>query len=77
MNTLHPNLHPRRALVAAVAAMALAIAALMPAAAGDLDFGFGGADRGAPAQAPVTSPGEPAWRESPFAWPLLQVSPAK
>ena len=79
MNALHPHLHPRRALVAAVAAMALALLALMPAAAGDLDFSLGGADRGAaaPASAPATTPGEPAWQQNPFAYPLLQAPGAK
>jgi hypothetical protein len=81
MNTLHPNLHPRRALGAAVAAMALTLALLLPAAIGNLDFSFGGADRSAPAKAPVSAPatnaGEPAWRDNPFAWPLLQVPRAK
>lgn len=79
MNALHPHLHPRRALVAALAAAALALLALMPATAGDLDFSLGGADRGAaaPVSAPATTPGEPAWQQNPFAYPLLRVPGAK
>lgn len=72
MHATHP--HPRRALLAAVAALALAILALMPAALQDASFSIG--DRAAPADAPaVTSSvrAEPAWSENPFAWPLLQV----
>jgi hypothetical protein len=70
------HLHPRRALLAAVAALALALAALMPAALGDASFSLGSLDRGAPAQAPAhaaTPRAEPAWRDNPFAYPLLQV----
>jgi hypothetical protein len=81
MNTLHPNLHPRRALVAAVAAMALTLALVLPAAVGNLDLSFGGADRSEPSPAPVSAPatnaGEPAWRDNAFAWPLLQLPHAK
>jgi hypothetical protein len=72
-------LHPRRALVAAVAAFGLALAAMMPATLGDASFSLGARDDAAPAQAPApaavtTSPhGEPAWSENPFAYPLLQA----
>ena len=75
MHATYP--HPRRALVAAVAALALALLALMPATLDDLSFSFGGADRSAPAPAPVSAPattgGETAWQDNPFAWPLLQA----
>jgi hypothetical protein len=71
-----PHLHPRRALLAAAAAFALALAALMPAALDDASFSFGTAARGAPAQAPApaatTARAEPAWQDNPFAYPLLQ-----
>jgi hypothetical protein len=79
MNTLHPNLHPRRALIAAVAAMALVLLALMPATAGNLDFSLGSADRGAaaPVAAPAATGSEPAWRSNPFVYPLLQVPGTK
>lgn len=73
-----PHLHPRRALLAAVAALALLMAASMPATLDDASFGFGTADNGAPAQAPAAAPAstpraEPAWQDNPFAYPLLQV----
>jgi hypothetical protein len=68
--------HPRRALVAAVAALALALLALMPATLADVSFNLGGADRGAPtptpASAPATPRAEPAWEDNPLTWPLLQ-----
>jgi hypothetical protein len=75
MRITHPHLHPRPALLAALAALALALAAIMPATLQDLDFGGGPADRGAPAPPAVSAPArsEPVWRENPFAWPLLQV----
>lgn len=73
-----PHLHPRRALLAAVAALALLMAALMPATLDDANFSFGTANNGASAQAPAAaatpSPRpEPAWQDNPFAYPLLQV----
>jgi hypothetical protein len=72
------HLHPRRALLAAVAAMLLAMAALMPATLDDASFSLGTANHGASAQAPApaaaTTPRpEPVWETSPFAYPLLQV----
>jgi hypothetical protein len=74
MYATHP--HPRRALLAAAAALALALSALMPAAVDDASFSLG-ADRSAPAQAPVSAPAtprsEPQWQDNPFAFPLLQV----
>lgn len=73
MHATHP--HPRRALLAAVAALALALLALMPAALQDASFSIG--DRAAPSDGPAvtSSPprAEPAWSENQFAWPLLQV----
>ena len=70
------HLHPRRALLAAAAALALALAALMPAALEDASFSLGSAERGAPAQAPapaLTTPrAEPVWEDNPFAYPFLQ-----
>ena len=71
-----PHLHPRRALLAAVAALALLMAALMPATLDDASFSFGTANDGASAQAPAASQtprAEPAWRDNPFAYPLLQA----
>ena len=73
-----PHLHPRRALLAAVAALALPMAAVMPATLDDASFSFGAADNGASAQAPApaaaqTPRAEPAWQDSPFAYPLLQA----
>ena len=70
-------LHPRRALLAAVAAFALLVAALMPATLNDASFSFGGgtgasATAPAPAQASTPRP-EPVWQDNPFAYPLLQV----
>jgi len=71
------HLHPRRALLAAVAAFMLALAALMPATLGDASFSFGLGDRSAPAQATApaaaTTRSEPAWKDNPFAHPLLQA----
>jgi hypothetical protein len=74
-----PHLHPRRALLAAVAAFVLLMAALMPAALDDASFSFGTANNGASAQTPApaaasTPRPEPAWQDNPFAYPLLQVS---
>ena len=75
MHAIH--LHPRRSLLAAVAAFGLALAALMPATLGDASFSLGSGDRVAPAQpaatAATTTRAEPAWSESPFAYPLLQM----
>ena len=71
-------LHPRRALLAAVAAFTLLFAALMPATLEDASFSFGGANNGAsveataPAAATTPRP-EPVWQQNPFAYPLLQV----
>lgn len=75
MYATHP--HPRRAFAAALAALALALAAFVPAALDDVSFSIGGLDRSTSSQLPApaasrTQP-EPAWRENPFAWPLLQV----
>jgi hypothetical protein len=75
MHATYP--HPRRALVAAVAALALAMLALVPAALGDLSLSLGGDGGSAPAQAPASAPAtmvdEPSWQDNPFAWPLLQA----
>jgi hypothetical protein len=70
-----PHLHPRRALLAALAALLLAMLALMPATLDDTSFSFGTANDGASAQAPaLTAPrAEPVWENNPFAYPLLQV----
>ena len=73
-----PHLDPRRALLAAVAALALLMGALMPAALDGASFSFGTANDGASAQAPAatatqTPRAEPAWQDNPFAYPLLQV----
>ena len=69
MHVTHP--HPRLALVAALSALALAMAALMPAAlGGGPSFSLGG-DPAAPATAPSSAPpAEPAWSDNPFAHPL-------
>jgi hypothetical protein len=72
------HLHPRRALLAAVAAMLFAMAALMPATLDDASFSLGTANNGTSAQAPApaaaTTPRpEPVWETNPFAYPLLQV----
>ena len=71
-------LHPRRALLAAVAALALALAALMPATLEDASFSLGAGSSDSSAQAPAlaaaTTPhAEPVWQDNPFAYPLLQV----
>ena len=76
MHATH-HLHPRRALLAAVAALALLMAALMPATLDDASFSFGTANNGS-AQAPApaaaqTQRAEPAWQDNPFAYPLLQA----
>ncbi len=75
MHATHP--HPRRALVAAAAALTMALLALMPAAVDDLSFSIAGGDRSAPTEipafAPTTTRDEPTWQDNPFAWPLLQV----
>ena len=70
------HLHPRRALLAAAAALALVLAALMPATLDDASFSLGTVDRAAPAQAPAaaTTPrAEPTWQENPLAYPFLQL----
>lgn len=73
MHATHP--HPRRALVAAAAALALALLGFMPAALDDANFSIG--ERSAPAEIPASAPAharaEPAWSQNPFAYPLLQV----
>jgi hypothetical protein len=71
-------LHPRRTLLAAVAAtLALALGVLMPAALDDASFSLGTAQRSGPAQAPApaatTARAEPNWEANPFAYPLLQI----
>lgn len=74
MHATHPQ--PGRALVAALAALALALPALMPATLDDMSFSLGGAERSAPAPpaiGPDPARAEPAWSENPFSWPLLQV----
>lgn len=70
MHATHP--HPRRALVAALAAFALALPAALPSTLDNVSFSLGGADRGAPAAVSTPSRGEPAWQDNPFAYPLLQ-----
>jgi hypothetical protein len=71
------HLHPRRAFLAAAAALGLALAALTPAALDDASFSLGATDRGA--AAPVSAPAaqnprsEPVWNDNPFAHPLLQA----
>lgn len=74
------HLHPRGAILTAVAALALALAAaaVLAAATQDASFSVGAGDRGAAAQAPVvaapaTRHDEPAWEANRFAYPLLQV----
>ena len=72
------HLHPRRVLLAAVAAFLLAMAAFMPATLDDASFSLGTAGNGAAAQAPApaaaTTPrAEPVWGSNPFAHPLLQM----
>ena len=72
------NLHPRRALLAALAAFMLALLALMPATLDDASFSFGGGSNAAsveaPAPAAATTPRpEPVWQDNPFAYPLLQL----
>lgn len=73
MHVMHP--HPRRALLGAAAALALAFLALLPATLADVSFSIPGRDGGSqpspPASAPA--PAEPAWEDNPFAWPLLQA----
>lgn len=71
MYATHP--HPRRALVAAAAALALALLALMPAALQDASFGIGERSAATDVLAPASAQPEPAWSQSPFAYPLLQV----
>lgn len=72
------HLHPRRAFLAAAAALGLALAALMPATLDDASFSLSATDRGAPA--PVSAPAAqsprpaPVWNDNPFAHPLLQVA---
>ena len=79
MHVMHP--HPRRALLAAVAALALAFLALLPATLAGVSFsipgGDGSARSGAPATAPASAHPEPAWHENPFAYPLLQAPGAR
>lgn len=74
MHATHPL--PRRALLAALAALTLALPALLPATLDEVSFGLGAIDRGTPASvsapAPASTPGEPAWQDNPFAYPLLQ-----
>ncbi len=70
------QLHPHRALVAALVALALALLAFLPAALDNASFSIGGDRSGAtdiPAPAVTRTQAEPAWRDNPFAWPLLQV----
>lgn len=73
MHATHP--HPRRALVAAAAALVLALLALMPAALEDVSFSIG--ERSSPAETPAAAPvparAEPAWSQNPCAYPLLQA----
>lgn len=74
MHATHP--HPRRALVAALAVLALALPALMSATRGDMSFSLGGTERSAPAPPSIgldPARAAPAWSENPFSWPLLQV----
>ena len=70
MNVLYP--HPRRALLAAAAALVLTLLALLPAMLGGVTVDVGGPDRAAPAQLPAATGGEPGWSKNPFAYPLLQ-----
>ncbi len=77
MHVMHP--HPRRALLAAAAALALAFLALLPATLADVSFSIPGGDGSAKSSAPATAPAapEPAWHENPFAYPLLQAPGAR
>ena len=73
MHVMHP--HPRRALLAAAAALALAFLALLPATLADVSLSIPGLDGGSQPSAPASAPApaEPAWQDNPFAWPLLQA----
>ncbi|MEA2153978.1 MAG: hypothetical protein QOE11_118 [Solirubrobacteraceae bacterium] len=78
MHATHPHLHPRRTLLAALAALALALPALTPASLQDLSFG-GTASAPAPAARPAPSAPapvrlDPAWRHTPLSWPRLQAT---
>lgn len=66
------HLHPRHALLAAIALLVVALLALMPAALEDASFGLG--EPAALDTPAVSSPAqaEPSWHDNPFAWPLLQ-----
>ena len=78
MHVTHP--HPRRTLVAAMAALVLALLALMPAMAEDLSLGIGGGAGSADSAAPAgvqSQRAEPAWQDNPFARPLLQAPAAR
>ena len=69
-------LHPRRALAAAAAALALVATFTLPTTLDDADFSIGGSGRGAPAEvsAPVqsVSSGTSEWSQNPFSRPFLQ-----
>jgi hypothetical protein len=80
MHVTHPHLHPRRALLAAAAALALALSAFVPATLDDLSFGSGSSGpraADAPAPAATAARAEPRWTDNPFAWPLLQMPAAR
>ena len=68
-------LHPRRALAAAAAALALVATFMLPTTLDDADFSIGASGRDAPAvsaPAPSVTPSASDWSQNPFSRPFLQ-----
>ena len=68
-------LHPRRALAAAAAALALVATFMLPATLDGADFSIGSSGRDAPqvsAPAQSVAPSAPDWTQNPFSRPFLQ-----
>jgi hypothetical protein len=71
-------LHPRRALAAAAAALALLVLSMLPATLDGADFSIGASGRDAPAE--VSAPAQSVtrstdwtdWTQNPFSRPFLQ-----
>jgi hypothetical protein len=68
------HLHPRRALAAAMAVLALALATIaLPARLDDGSLGLGGADQSAPSAAATVSGSPAAAANDPLPSPLAQL----
>ena len=66
-------LHPRRALAAAAAALALLALFMLPTTLDGADFSIGASGRDAPVEVSAPAPSvTPDWTENPFSRPFLQ-----